>query len=67
MARWRQYEAFLRINPADAAKAFQQLVDEGVLYKRRGVGMFVSPEAQVRLRDEHRARFIEDMAEPMVR
>ncbi|MCK9495507.1 MAG: GntR family transcriptional regulator [Dehalococcoidia bacterium] len=62
-----QYASFYRINPATAAKAFQELVDEGVLYKRRGVGMFVSPEAAERLRSEHRGRFFSDVLEPMVR
>jgi hypothetical protein len=38
-----QYAAYYRINPATVAKAFQQLVDERVLYKKRGIGMFVSP------------------------
>lgn len=61
-----QYAAFYRINPATAAKAFQRLVDEGVLYKRRGVGMFVSPQAPERLRQEHRDRFFEHVVEPMV-
>jgi DNA-binding transcriptional regulator YhcF (GntR family) len=37
-----QYASFYRINPATAAKGFAQLVDEGVLYKKRGIGMFVS-------------------------
>ena len=41
-----QYAAFYRINPATAAKGFAQLVDEGVLYKKRGIGMFVSPNAR---------------------
>ena len=41
-----QYAAFYRINPATVAKAFQQLVDEQVLYKKRGIGMFVSPTAR---------------------
>ena len=31
-----------KINPATVAKGFNLLVDEGVIYKRRGVGMFVS-------------------------
>jgi DNA-binding transcriptional regulator YhcF (GntR family) len=62
-----QYALFYRINPATAAKAFQQLVDEGVLYKRRGVGMFVSPDAPERLRAEYRERFFEDVLAPMVR
>ena len=61
-----QYAAHFRINPATAAKAFQQLVDEGVLYKRRGIGMFVSPDARDRLRAEHRARFFEDVVDPMI-
>ena len=39
-----QYAAFYRINPATAAKGFAQLVDDGVLYKKRGIGMFVSAE-----------------------
>ncbi|WP_205856997.1 GntR family transcriptional regulator, partial [Phytoactinopolyspora endophytica] len=49
-----QYAAFYRINPATAAKGFAQLVDEGVLYKRRGIGMFVSPDARTRLLKERR-------------
>ncbi len=61
-----QYAAHYRINPATAAKAFQQLVDEGVLYKRRGIGMFVSPDARERLHAEHRGRFFEDVVDPMV-
>jgi len=60
-----QYAAFYRINPATAAKAFQQLADEGVLYKRRGIGMFVSPGARERLRTQRRERFFADVVEPM--
>ena len=33
----------LNINPATAGKGLNLLVDEGILYKKRGVGMFVSP------------------------
>lgn len=36
----------LRINPATAGKGLNLLVDEGVLYKKRGVGMFVSVGAR---------------------
>ncbi|MGO4373785.1 GntR family transcriptional regulator, partial [Paenibacillus sp. MCAF20] len=41
-----QYASFYRINPATAAKGFQLLTDEGILYKKRGIGMFVSGEAR---------------------
>ncbi|MEU4564803.1 GntR family transcriptional regulator [Actinoplanes sp. NPDC023936] len=61
-----QYATHYRINPATAAKAFQQLVDEGVIYKRRGVGMFVSADAPRRLRDEKRERFFADVLDPMI-
>lgn len=61
-----QYAAFYRINPATAAKGFHQLIDEGVLYKRRGIGMFVTPDARVKLREQRRARFFEEVVEPMI-
>jgi DNA-binding transcriptional regulator YhcF (GntR family) len=61
-----QYAAFYRINPATAAKGFAQLVDEGVLYKRRGIGMFVSPDAPAKLRAERRQRFFTEVVDPML-
>lgn len=61
-----QYAAFYQINPATAAKGFAQLVDEGVLYKKRGIGMFVSPDAPAKLRAERRERFFSDVVDPML-
>jgi GntR family transcriptional regulator len=61
-----QYAAYYQINPATAAKGFAQLVDEGVLYKKRGIGMFVSPDARERLRAERRERFFADVVDPML-
>jgi GntR family transcriptional regulator len=61
-----QYAAFYRINPATAAKAFQQLVDEEILYKKRGIGMFVSPTARDALRAQRRESFFADVVDPMV-
>jgi DNA-binding transcriptional regulator YhcF (GntR family) len=61
-----QYAAFYQINPATAAKGFAQLVDEGVLYKKRGIGMFVSPDARERLRRQRRERFFADVVDPML-
>src|SRR3954452_5999974 len=52
-----QYAAYYQINPATAAKGFAELVDEGVLYKKRGIGMFVSPDAREKLREARRQRF----------
>jgi GntR family transcriptional regulator len=61
-----QYAAYYRINPATVAKAFQQLVDEQVLYKKRGIGMFVSPTARDVLRGQRRETFFSDVVDPMV-
>lgn len=61
-----QYAAFHRINPATVAKAFQELVDDGLLYKRRGLGMFVAPGAGDRLRADRRSRFFDDVLAPVI-
>lgn len=58
--------AFHRINPATAAKGVNQLVADGVLHKRRGIGMFVTEGARERLRERRRARFAEQFVGPLV-
>jgi DNA-binding transcriptional regulator YhcF (GntR family) len=58
--------AFYRINPATAAKGINVLVDEAVLEKRRGIGMFVAAGARVRLLGERRKRFAGRYVEPLV-
>ena len=60
-----QYATTYRINPATAAKAFSELVAEGTLYKRRGVGMFVAPQARERLLAQRRERFFADVVDPV--
>lgn len=62
-----QYATTYRINPATAAKAFAQLVDEGVLHKQRGVGMFVSDGARALLRERRREAFFTEKLEPVLR
>lgn len=58
--------AFHRINPATAAKGVNQLADDGVLYKKRGIGMFVSPGAQAKLRQRRRDQFAEQYLQPLL-
>jgi GntR family transcriptional regulator len=57
---------FYRINPATAAKGISLLTDNGLLEKRRGIGMFVAPDARKRLLSERRARFAEFYVAPLV-
>jgi GntR family transcriptional regulator len=58
--------AFYRINPATAAKGINMLVDDGVLEKRRGIGMFVAAGAREHLLAERRKLFAEQYVGPMV-
>ena len=50
----RQVAAEYRLNPLTVLKAYQQLSDEGLVEKRRGLGMFVAPGASQGV-DEGRA------------
>jgi GntR family transcriptional regulator len=49
-----------QINHLTVAKAYQLLVDEGVLEKRRGVGMFVNVGAKKVLKARERKRFLQE-------
>ena len=55
------------INPATAGKGLNLLVADGVLYKRRGLGMFVSPGAAEKVKSKRRAAFLDGYVRPMVR
>ena len=55
------------INPATAAKGLNLLTAEGVLYKRRGLGMFVSPGAAEAVRQKRRAAFYDGYVRPLVK
>jgi DNA-binding transcriptional regulator YhcF (GntR family) len=61
-----QYATTYRINPATAAKAFAELIDEGILYKKRGLGTFVAPGACERLLQERRDHFFTDRLRPVL-
>ena len=56
----------LRINPATANKAVGQLVAEGILYKKRGLGMFVAPGAKRKIRRKRRKGFYQSFVLPLL-
>ena len=62
-----EYSVSYRINPATALKGINLLVDAGLLYKKRGVGMFVAAGAREQLRGQRRERFYHDYIEKAVR
>lgn len=58
--------AFHRINPATAAKGVAQLVADGIIYKRRGIGMFVAQGARAQLLERRRERFVSEYVTPLM-
>lgn len=49
-----------KINPATVAKGFNILVDEGIIYKKRGIGMFVCEGSKDLLMNKRKERFFKD-------
>ena len=55
----RNVAAEYRLNPLTVLKGYQELVDEGLVEKKRGRGMFVTSGARDRLLKDERERFLE--------
>ena len=55
-----------KINPATANRGVNLLVDEGIIYKKRGIGMFVSTGAREKIVAKRRAAFYKDYVMPLV-
>jgi GntR family transcriptional regulator len=55
----RHVAAEFRVNPLTVLKGYQQLVEEQLVEKRRGRGMYVSAGAAAALRTDERRRFLE--------
>ena len=51
---------FYKINHVTVSKGVNQLVDEGILYKKRGIGMFVAEGAREKLLEKRRELFVDD-------
>lgn len=62
-----QFAAHYLINPATAAKGVNLLVEEGILYKKRGIGMFVAEGAREKLVGKRKGQFYEQYVETMLR
>ena len=62
-----QFAALYQINPATAAKGVNLLVDQGILYKKRGLGMYVATGALDQLLEKRRKSFFEQYVVAMLR
>lgn len=60
-----EFAQFYKINPATARQGINELVDEGVLKKRRGVGMFVTNHARNLLIEKRQNEFYKQYVLPL--
>lgn len=57
---------YFKVNHITVSKGVTELVEEGVLYKKRGVGMFVSEGARGKLLEKRREGFVEEYLKPLL-
>jgi DNA-binding transcriptional regulator YhcF (GntR family) len=62
-----QLVGFFSVNPVTVHRGVSLLLEEGIVYKKRGLGMFVSPDAPVLLRKRERDNFEQDFIAPLMR
>lgn len=55
------------INPATAAKGINILVEEGIVYKKRGIGMFVTEGAKDKIKERRKEEFFENFITALVK
>lgn len=56
-----QFAKVYQINPATAGKGLNILVDEGILYKKRGIGMFVAEGAKKNIIKKRQVSFFKEI------
>ncbi|HEU4775623.1 MAG TPA: GntR family transcriptional regulator [Telluria sp.] len=56
----RQVAAEYQLNPITVSRAYQELVDENLVEKRRGIGMYVTEGASEKLLASERERFVRE-------
>lgn len=61
-----QLVSFYKINHATVTKGINQLVEEGILYKKRGIGMFVAEGAKMKLMEKRKEAFKDEYVAPLV-
>lgn len=63
----RALAARYRINPLTVSRAIQELEEEGVIYKRRGIGFYVSPHAPDILKRRHLQQYLKQEVQSFTR
>ena len=55
----REYGAQIGVNPNTVMRVYEKLTADGIIYNKRGIGYFVSPDARDKILEVQRADFIE--------
>jgi len=61
-----EFSVNYKINPATALKGINLLVDEGIIFKKRGVGMFVAKNAVEKLRSKRQDQFYDNFISRLI-
>lgn len=56
----REYGAEIGVNPNTVMRSYERLTADGIIYNRRGIGYFVSPDAREIVLEAQRKEFIEN-------
>jgi len=62
-----QFAKLYQINPATARKGLNILVDEGILYKKRGLGMFVAEGARKKIVKKRQSSFFKEILPEVIK
>ncbi|MBO6097529.1 MAG: GntR family transcriptional regulator [Bacteroidales bacterium] len=55
----REYGAQIGVNPNTVMRVYEKLTADGIIYNKRGIGYFVSPDAREKILEAQRADFLE--------
>lgn len=63
----REYGAKIGVNPNTIARSYEKLTTDGIIYNKRGIGYFVSPEAPGIILERYRKDFLENEVPQLLR
>ncbi len=56
----REYGADIGVNPNTVMRSYEKLTNDGIIYNKRGIGYFISPDAKEIILNEQRRDFLEN-------
>ena len=63
----REYGAEIGVNPNTVMRSYEKLTSEGIIYNRRGIGYFTSPDARVKVLEAQKEQFLNEELPMMIK